>query len=125
MPKIKFSNDDIKSGFLVKTPGVYKYSIEKVTEKPASTDGSTNYTFRFKGLNGEMEGVTVFVMISSKASWLLAPIFRACLNGQELDPEKDYDPQDLVGCTIQAMTSRGTDNNGNIRNNLSGYSPAE
>lgn len=124
MGKIKFSNDDIKSGYLVKTPGVFSYQIEKVTEKPSGTDGSPNYTFRFKGLDGEMEGVVVFVMLSSKASWLLAPIFKAANAGQ-LDPNTEYDVKDLEGCSVRAMTTRGTDNNGNIRNNLAGFMPVE
>lgn len=124
MGKIKFSNDDIKAGYLVKTPGVYNYQIEKITEKPSGTDGTPNYTFRFKGLNGEMEGVVVFVMLSSKATWLLAPIFKAANNG-ELSSDSEYDVKDLEGCTVSAMTSRGTDNNGNLRNNLAGFAPAK
>ena len=124
MAKIKFSNDDIKSGFLVKTPGHYTYEIQKVTSKPASTDGSPNYLFRFKGLNGEMEGVTVFVQISSKASWLMAPIFKAANNGV-LDPEVEYDPEDLVGIQISAMTTRGTRQDGSLQNVLSDYRPVE
>lgn len=124
MPKIKFSNDDIKSGFLVKTPGHYTYEIQGITTKPSSTDGSPNYTFRFKGLNGEMEGVTVFVMISSKASWLMAPIFKAANNGT-LDPNAEYDPEDLKGVRISAMTTRGTRQDGSLQNVLSDYRPVE
>ena len=71
-----------------------------------------------------MEGVVVFVMLSSKATWLLAPIFKAANNG-ELSSDSEYDVKDLEGCTVSAMTSRGTDNNGNLRNNLAGFAPAK
>jgi|WetSurMetagenome_2_1015567.scaffolds.fasta_scaffold404833_1 hypothetical protein len=125
MPTVSFSDEDIKSGFLVQTPGRYNYELTKVKTKAAKTDGSPNYILQFKGLNGEMEGVVVFVQISSKAKWLLAPIFRAANNGEPLEKDKSYEIDDLVGCTFSAMTSRGQSEQGNYFNNLSDWKPVE
>src|SRR5574343_965537 len=121
MRKVSFPDEDIKSGFLVKTPGRYKYELVKIKTKPARTDGSPNYVMQFKGLDGEMEGVVVFVQISSKAKWLLAPIFRAANNGEALSTEQEYEIDDLVGCQFSAMTTRGQSEPGNYFNNLSDW----
>lgn len=123
MPKVRFSNEDIKAGFLVQNPARYEYVIEKVIVKPAKSDGSPNYTFLFKGKSGEMDGVPVFVMISSKAGWLLTPIFKAANGGKPLDPDQDYDTDDLVGVSLSAMTTRGQRDDGSPFNMLSDYMP--
>ena len=123
MPKVHFSNEDIKAGFLVQNPGRYEYVIEKVIVKPAKSDGSPNYTFLFKGKSGEMDGVPVFVMISSKAGWLLTPIFKAANGGKPLDADAEYDTDDLVGVSLSAMTTRGQREDGSPFNMLSDYMP--
>jgi len=69
MPIVKFTNEDIKSSYLVVNPDWYDYEISKVTEKPAKSDGSPNYWITFKGQSGEMEGVLVTKLYSSKAGW--------------------------------------------------------
>jgi hypothetical protein len=124
MPAITFSNEDIKAGYLVQNPGRFKYEISNIKSKPAKTDGSPNYTIQFKGLDGEMEGVVVFVMISSKAPWLLAPIFKAA-SGGELVPGKNYELDDLKGVVLSAMTVRGQREDGSQFNNLTDYRPVE
>jgi hypothetical protein len=123
MPKVNFSNEDIKAGFLVQNPGRYEYVIERITVKPAKSDGSPNYTFLFKGKSGEMDGVPVFVMISSKAGWLLTPIFKAANGGKPLETGVEYDTDDLVGVSLSAMTTRGQREDGSPFNMLSDYMP--
>jgi hypothetical protein len=123
MPKVSFSNEDIKAGFLVQNPGRYEYTIKRVTVKPAKSDGSPNYTFLFQGTSGEMEGVPVFVMISSKAGWLLTPIFKAANGGKPLESGTDYDTDDLLGVSLSAMTTRGQREDGSPFNMLSDYMP--
>jgi hypothetical protein len=124
MPAISFSNDDIKAGYLIQNPGRYKYELTKIKVKPAKTDGSPNYVFQFKGLDGEMEGVVVFVMLSSKASWLIAPIVKAC-NGGVLEAGVEYNVEDLAGCQVTAMTTRGTRDDGGMFNSLNDFKPVE
>lgn len=108
MPAIRFSDQDIKAGFLVKNPGRYNYMLADYKTKAAKTDGSTNYILRFVGLNGEMKDVPVFVIISSKAQWLWTPIFTAANGGKELVPDQDYDIDTLKDIRLSAVTNRGT-----------------
>lgn len=124
MPAIKFSNDDIKAGYLIQNPGRFTYELTNVKTKAAKSDGSPNYIFQFKGLDGEMEGVVVFVMLSSKAGWLIAPIVKAC-NGGELEAGVEYNPEDLKGCRVSAMTTRGTREDGGMFNSLNDFKPVE
>jgi hypothetical protein len=122
MPVMKFTEADIKSGFLVQNPGRYNYEILDVTSKPAKTDQSPNYTFRVRGLNGEMKDVVIFIQISSKAPWLLMPIFKAANGGKDLVEGQEYNTDDLKNVRLSAMTNRGTREDGSQLNNLTGWS---
>lgn len=125
MPVVNFSDEDIKSGFLVQNPGRYNYQLVKTTVKPAKSDGSDNYVFQFKGLTGEMTGVVVFVQISSKAKWLLAPIFKAANGGKELEKGVGYNTDDLADVILSAMTTRGQRDDGSYFNALGDWQPAK
>ena len=118
MPVVSFSDADIKSGFLVQNPGRYTYEVKTIKVKQAKTDGSPNYLFQFEGKTGEMAGVTVFLQISSKAKWLLTPIFKAANGGKDLTPGQDYNTDDLVGVSVSAMTTRGQREDGTYFNSL-------
>lgn len=123
MPVLNFSDEDIKSGFIVQTPGRYNYEVSKISEKAAKTDGSPNYLLQFKGTSGEMTGVLVFVQISSKAKWLLAPIFKAANGGNPLVAGESYELNDLVGVNLSAMTTRGMRDDGTYFNSLGDWQP--
>jgi hypothetical protein len=125
MPAITFTDEDIKAGFLVQNPGRYKYELSNVKVKPAKTDGSPNYTFVFKGLDGEMAGVSVFYMASSKAGWLIAPIVKAANGGKAPVPGQKYEIDDLKGVVLTAMTARGQREDGTYFNSLSDFKPVE
>lgn len=125
MPIVSFSDEDIKSGYLVKNPGRFNYEISDIKQKPAKTDGSPVYQFIFKGMDGEMAGVLVVVGISSKAKWLLVPLFRAANGGKELEKDYQYNTDDLKGVVISAMTSRGQTDQGTYFNALGDYLPAQ
>ena len=123
MPVMKFTDEDIKAGFLVQNPGRYNYEIVDIKEKPAKSDGSPNYTFVCVGLSGEMKGVRVFVMASSKAGWLITPIFKAANNGVPLEAGRDYNTDDLKGVKVSAMTVRGQRDDGSYFNSLVDWKP--
>lgn len=122
---MNFSDADIKSGFLVKNPGRYNYVLKEVKTKAAQTDGSPNYIFVFEGTSGEMLGVPVTVMISSKAKWLLPPIFKAANGGKDLEAGTEYNTDDLVGVNFSAYTSRGSRQDGSPFNQLGDWMPAQ
>lgn len=123
MPAIKFTEEDVKAGYLVKTPGRYKYELSNIKTKAARTDGSPNYIFVFKGLEGEMAGVAVFYMASSKAQWLIAPLVKAANGGEEPTPGVEYDLDSLKGVVLTAMTTRGQRDDGTYFNALGDFQP--
>ena len=122
MPIVKFTQEDIKSSYLVQTPDWYGYEITKVTEKPAKSDGSPNYWLTFKGKTGEMEGVLVTKLYSSKAGWAMVPLIKAVNGGKDVSSDTPFELNDLVGVQVQAMTRRG-DFNGTATNDLVDFRP--
>ena len=122
MPIVKFTNEDIKSSYLVVNPDWYDYEISKVTEKPAKSDGSPNYWITFRGKSGEMEGVLVTKLYSSKAGWAMVPLIKAVNNGKEPGAETPFELNDLIGVSVTAMTRRG-DFNGSSINDLVDFRP--
>lgn len=124
MPKVKFTNEDLKSSYLVQNPDWYDYEISKVTEKPAKSDGSPNYWITFKGVGAgqEMNGVLVTKLYSSKAGWAMVPLMKAINSGKEPLPETEFELNDLVGIKVTAMTRRG-DFNGSTINDLVDFRP--
>lgn len=124
MPVITFTQDDIRSSHLVEKPDWYDYEIKKVSQKPAKTDGSVNNWVTFRGLSGEMEGVLVTEMWSSKAGWAMIGLYRGTHNGENPKAGDTLDFNDLVGIKLRAMTVRG-DKFGAIGNCLKDYRPLE
>jgi hypothetical protein len=122
MPVVKFTNEDIKSSYLVQTPDWYDYEVTKVTEKPAKSDGSPNYWITFKGQSGEMEGVLVTKLYSSKAGWAMVPLIKAVNGGKEPVSDTPFELNDLVGVKVSSMTRRG-DFNGTTINDLVDFRP--
>ncbi len=106
MPAVTFTTEDLKSSYQVQNPGWFEYEITKISEKPATTDGSPNIFVTFMGKSGEMEGVRITWMNNSKANWKAVPLFKAA-NGGTLESGRKYDYSDLIGCKVQAMTKRG------------------
>lgn len=106
MPVVSFSDEDLKAGHQVENPGFYEYDITKYDVRPAGTDGSPNYIVTFVGQSGEMAGVRVSALFSSKAKFAYMPLFKAA-NGGKLEKGVDYDWDNLVGCRIKAWTKRG------------------
>lgn len=106
MPIVSFTEEDIKSGYQVQNPGFYEYEVVKVETKPASTDGSPNYIVALLGQSGEMSGVRVTTLFSSKAKFAFIGLFKAA-NGGQIEKGKDYDWDQLIGCKVKAWTKRG------------------
>lgn len=122
MGKIRFSESAIKASFLVRNPDWYQYEISKIITK-AATSGSTNYIFIFTGLNGEMQDVGVSVLINEKADWIMYPIFKAANGGQDLAPNTEVDPMDLLNVRLEAYTVRGQRQDGTPQNSLVEFRP--
>jgi len=123
MTMINFSESEIKAGYLVQTPDWYDYVIKDHKEKPAKTDGSANHIFIFEGQNGEMSGVPVVKLYSSKVAAFMVPLFKAANGGKDLTPGAGIDPNDLVGITLQAYTKRGQNQEGSPINDLVDFRP--
>ena len=124
MPVVNFTEEDIKSSYLVQNPDWYVYEITKITEKPARSDGSPNNWITFKGQTGEMKGVLVTKCYSSKAGWALIPLVKACNGGKDVTAETEFELNDLVGVRVQGMTRRG-DFNGSVVNDLVDFRPVQ
>ena len=122
MGKIRFSPSTIRAGFLVENPDWYKYKIIKHLEKAATT-GSVNHILVFEGQNGEMEGVPVSKLINEKADWVALPIFTAANGGNPINPDADYDWDELVGVVMEAYTKRGARQDGTPQNDLVEFKP--
>ena len=122
MPVVNFTEEDIKSSYLVQNPDWYVYEITKITEKPARSDGSPNNWITFKGQTGEMKGVLVTKCYSSKAGWALVPLVKAC--GVEPAQGQSFELDNLKGVQVQAMTRRG-DFNGSVVNDLVDFRPVQ
>lgn len=125
MSLISFSESELKAGYLVRNPAFYDYEVTDFKEKPASTDGSPNYIWFFKGLSGEMSDVPVFKLISSKMKNDLLNIMKAFNGGKDLTPGQTLDPAETKGIRIQAYTKRGQDQNGKTINDLTDFRPKE
>ena len=103
---VKFTEEDLKSGYQVQNPGFFDYEITKISSKPANTDGSPNYFVTFLGESGEMAGVRVTMMYSSKARFAFMPLFKAA-NGGVVERDHEYSWDNLVGCKVKGWTKRG------------------
>lgn len=104
---VQFTEEDLKSGYQVQTPGFYDYEIIKHDKQPAKTDGSPNHIVTFLGQGeSEMGGVRVTALFSSKAKFAYIGLFKAA-NGGTIEKGKDYNWDSLVGCRVKAWTKRG------------------
>ncbi len=125
---VRFSQSTIKASFLVQNPDWYRYECTKVMEKPAST-GSKNYILVWEGRHSpesktdEMNGVPVSMLINENADWVFMPIFIAANDGQPVEEDKEYEPKDLVGITLEARTIRGNRQDGTPQNSLVEWRP--
>lgn len=122
---IKFTESDLKEGYLVENPGWYEYKADTYVEKPAKTDGAPNHIWNFVGQNGEMTGVPVFKLISSKMRADLVVIMKAFNGGVNPAAGTEIEGKDTVGIVIEAMTKRGTDQNGKTINDLIDFRPVK
>ena len=120
---IRFSQADIKAGYLVQEPGWFDYIIKDHKTKPAKSDGSANHLFFFEGQSGEMQGVTVVKLYSSKVPAFMVPLFKAANGGKDLDENTEYNEADLVGVALQAYTKRGQNQEGSPINDLVDFRP--
>lgn len=122
--KIRFSDADVKQGYLVKQPNWYQYKITKHTDKASKAGDSQNHWMIFTGLSGEMKDVEVVQNFNDKVPRFSVPFFTACNGGNPLDPTKDYDFDSTVGIVLEAYTQRGS-YEGTPRNDLVDFRPVK
>ena|SRR5713226_1209652 len=127
--RIRFSESDVKAGYLVKQPNWYRFKVSKHTEKPTKAGDSQNHWMIFEGLqtpnsSNEMMGVEVVQNFNDKVPRFSVPFFTACNEGLPLNPEKDYNFDDTVGITLEAYAQRGS-YEGTPRNDLVDFRPVQ
>lgn len=129
---MRFSEATIKSGFKVTQPDWYLLKISAHRDKPTAAKDSKNHFVTFDVIQtqeGEepekMLGVPVVMMYNDKpeSAWTSLELFTVA-NGGELDPEKDYPFEELVGITLEGYIRRGTRQDGSSQNTISEFAPA-
>lgn len=125
MPKVVFSDSDVRSGYLIQSPAWVKYRVKSCTTKTSKAGDSTNYFLVVVGLEGEMKDVEVVKLYNSKLMKLSNRFFMALEGVDALEAGKGYDFDDYVDSVVEGYTERGEDQDGNPINNLKDWRPAK
>src|SRR5690242_9494529 len=93
---VSYSAEDLLRGKLI-TPGWYLGKIKSVGSKPSKDGGSMNYPVEIVILkeadsgSEDFAGVPVTANFNSKAMGFSAGFFKALMNTDTLEPNKNYD----------------------------------
>ena len=66
MSKLRLTPEDHLRGKVI-PPGWYPVEVVNVEEKPAKSDGSTNWSIECKVIDGELKGVVLYTNFNEKA----------------------------------------------------------
>lgn len=128
---MKFSEETIKSNFLVREPEWYGVKCTKHNPKPSAKKDSTNHFYTFEVVETKegddlecMMGVPVLHLVNDKEDFGFLPIVKAMLGGKNPDPDTDYQHKDVVGVEFDAYIERDKRyNSQDIINVISQFAP--
>lgn len=124
MPKVQFTDSDVRSGYLIESPNWILYRVKSCTEKTSKAGDSTNYFLVVVGIEGEMKDVEVVKMYNSKLIKLSNRFFMAAGGEEMLVAGKDYDFNDYTDVILEGYTERG-EQDGNPINLIKDWRPAQ
>lgn len=123
--KATFKDEDFLRGQPV-TPGWHPSEIINYEEKTAKTDGSMNYVFTHKIIDGPDKGKLVFNQFNEKApGFLLSTGFLEKGLGHKVDKNKptvELNKENTVGKKMQINVMH-QDYNGTTQSKITGYGP--
>lgn len=124
---IQFTDAEVKSGYLVQTPGWYKIKVVSYRKNRAQSGESDNYFVEVRGLSGEMQDVEFTKMFNTSKGFKvnIVRFFIACNGGNDLISGKDYSFDETVGLELEGYIQRGSDKNGNPINDISDFRPLQ
>lgn len=129
MPKLSISKEDMSRGGRVSQPGWFTCAIADYEEKPAGTDGSTNYIFKYKILGGKNAGQTKLKYFNEKVPGMMGPMWvslgaRADADG---NVNVEWDKSTVVTDppkVLDVYLRRATDKKGNEVDSVEDFRPA-
>ena len=121
MSKLRLTPEDHLRGKVI-PPGWYPVEVVNVEEKPAKSDGSTNWSIECKVIDGELKGVVLYTNFNEKAPGFAKNFIVA--SGGKLNPKEtvEYDLSRSIGQKMQAYVTNELYNN-NMTNKLTDFKP--
>jgi len=121
--KLKISPENVaKAGQVIEKPDWYPVEIVNYEEKPALTDGSTNYVLQAKGIGKGVEGWIFYFQFNEKAPGFAVP-FLAAVTGKPVPKDGgDFDLSKTVGAKIQLYIIKDS-YQGRAQNKVVDYRP--
>lgn len=126
MPLLTITPQEIKRRKIVKA-GWYHLKCTDVRYEKSKDKESYNHIFDLVGLEDDAKDVPFMVFVPEKYPDMAIGLVQAFL-GKKLDENSglpDFDPRNIKGSILRAHVDPAKDKNGNMRNNIDEWAPAD
>ena len=123
--KMRFSADDLKRG-VVMDPNWYPAVVKTLEIKPAKSDGSTNWNYKFEILSGkgkdgkDYTGTNVYRLFNEKAMGFARPFVESL--GIQLKEDDEFDPNSAIGKKMMIYV-KNREYEGKLQNEVADFRP--